>query len=427
MTSYDDTTPGRERSDRSRPRAVLTLGAAGAVAALVVAGAVSAGAGPSGSDPREGSALVTDWTARTDGQQVLGGEREPGVPTIQRIRHDDVQFTVTVAPARPGPNLVRIDALHVERRSEGRPGAAGHATKPAWVGTSEDSLVKAVPRPGTDGLWATVDLPEGSGTVLVTHGRWHRVPFAVETGTDTPDTSLWTGDDGPECVAAATAEVITGALPSVCPAAGLKQPDETALLAVVDTLAARGVEELAVEHDPSARSRQALAAVTARAEDLGVEVVDPAAAPGERNALLVVSGWADAARSLAEVTATPLRRQPIRSDGTWLAPWLLSPGVVDSTAGAMVPLDFDIRTPEARDFSATLATYLPGQSPTSSGFAAWRSQHAQDPLPLALYAASRAAYMPSQRGHEGHETQVAWFPGGTVTPVGLPLEPPVAR
>ncbi|MBJ7530981.1 MAG: hypothetical protein JHD04_15825, partial [Nocardioides sp.] len=69
MTSYDDTTPGRDRSDRSRLRAVLTLGAAGAVAALLVAGALSAGAGPSGSDPREGSALVTDWTARTGGQQ----------------------------------------------------------------------------------------------------------------------------------------------------------------------------------------------------------------------------------------------------------------------------------------------------------------------------------------------------------------------
>jgi hypothetical protein len=153
-----------------------------------------------------------------------------------------------------------------------------------------------------------------------------------------------------------------------------------------------------------------------------VEVVDPAHAPGPRNALLVVAGWADAARSLSRVTARPLARQPIRSDGTWLAPWLLTPQVVDSTAGAVVPLDFDIRDGAAQEYSQTLAKYFPGQSPTASGFRAWRAGRGDEAGAYGLYAASRAAYMPAQGHHGHHETVVSWFPGGTVTPIG-PLPP----
>ncbi len=118
------------------------------------------------------------------------------------------------------------------------------------------------------------------------------------------------------------------------------------------------------------------------------------------------------------MTAKPLEQQPIRSDGTWLAPWLLTPGVVDSTAGAVLALDFDIRDAAAQEFSQTLATLFPGQSPTSAGYEAWRTARGGTPSALQLYAASRAAYMPKEPGHEGHESEVAWFPGGTVTPVG---------
>ena len=149
-------------------------------------------------------------------------------------------------------------------------------------------------------------------------------------------------------------------------------------------------------------------------------MVAPGAAPGERNALLVLGGWASAADSLADTSRRPLRQQPIRSDGTWLAPWLLTPQVVDSTSGAVVALDFDIRDDAAQRYSQTLATIFPGQSPTASGFRAWRAGRGDPVAPLTLYAASRAAYMPARPGHEGHESEVAWFPGGTVTPVGLP-------
>ncbi|GAB3767600.1 hypothetical protein FB382_002382 [Nocardioides ginsengisegetis] len=417
MTSHSDSTRGRDL--RSRPRAALVLAPAAAVAALVVGGAVYAGSdtweGTSG-PPREGNALVTDWQARNQGQQVLGGSRTPGTPTIQRIRHDDVQFTVTVAPARPGRNLVRVDATPIGDTHR-------HRGLPVLVGTGPHDMVRAVPRPGTDGLWAVVDLPEGQGTVLVSHGPRHRVPFAVETGiagSGAPDTSAWTSSDGPECLTSATGSLIAGGLaPTTCPAEDLTAADRGALVSVVATLASRGVTELAVEADGSPRSRAAYAAVREAATAHHVRVVDPADPPGTRNALLVVSGWADAARTLTRTTALPLARQPMRSDGTWLAPWLLTPQVVDSTLGAILPLDFDVRDPAAQEFSQTLVRWFPGQSPTAAGYLAWRAQHGDDPDPWSLYAATRAAYMPAQGHHQHHETAVAWFPGGTVTPVGL--------
>jgi hypothetical protein len=387
----------------------LRVGVAVAIGGLLVG--VSAYAAGLGADdqPRTGNALVRDWSARAGGGQVLGGSRTPGVPSVQRLRHDDVTFTVTVAPARPGPNLVRVDSAHEH----------GRVGPPVLVGTDEDDLVRARPRPGTDGLWAVVDLPEGSGTVLVTHGKSHRLPFIVETGTDTVDTAAWVGPDGPECIAVTTASALAGGpVPSGCPSSRLPSGDAAALRGLVGSLVGRGIEELAVEYDETARSLAAYELVQGLAADAGVRIVAPDDPPGERNALVVLGGWATAAHDLAAVSSKPLRQQPIRSDGTWLAPWLLSPGVVDSTAGAVLALDFDIRDQGAQEFSQTLGKYFPGQLPTGPAYLAWRSARGDAPRPLGLYAASRAAYMPASSGHSNHETTVAWFPGGTVTPVG---------
>ena len=67
--------------------------------------------------------------------------------------------------------------------------------------------------------------------------------------------------------------------------------------------------------------------------------------------------------------------------------------------------------------SAAHAHLLPGQTPTSTGYEAWRTARGGGSTSLSLYAASRAAYLPAQPGHASHAAQVAWFPGGTVTPV----------
>jgi len=413
------TTPGRDGHAPSRPRGrpLLAVASAAVLAVGIVATAYVTSRSDAGSAaPRTVDDLRLDWQARSGGVQVLGGTRDPGKPSVQRIRHDDVVFTTTIAPARPGPNLVRIDVSRVSGDTH-----AAHANQTVWVGTSADfdagRQVRAEPRPGASGLWAVVDLPAGSGTVLLSHGRYHRVPFAVDTGS-APAPETFRGPDGPECLTAVTAALLAGGtVPAACPSDELTGSDRAALGSVVRTLASRGVRELAVERDDSARSRAAYAAVRSAAAAAGVRVVDPTDPPGARNALLVVSGWDEAASSLTAVLRTPLRQQPIRSDGTWLAPWLLTPGVVDSTSGAVLALDFDIRDPAAQEFSQTLSTLFPGQSPTSSGYEAWRAARGGRPSAFALYAASRAAYLPAQPGHTGHESQVAWFPGGTVTPV----------
>ena len=421
--SAEVTATGRDQA-RSRPGAARVLVPAVAVVALLGVAVYATAAGQGGAD-RSRDALVAGWVDQAGEVQVLGGEEVPGRPTVQRRLHDGVQLTVSVAPARPGPNLVRVDTLV--------PGSGEHAehdgesTGPAVrIGTTEsDRLVRARPRPGMDGLWAVVQLPAQSGTLLVSHGPEHRIPFVISTGNPAAphESAPWTGPDGPECLARATGALVSGSarVTGACPAEELTGDDRGALVAVVDTLADRGVEELAVAADGSPRSEQALAAVRREASVAGVRLVSPDAEPGERNALLVLAGWSAAARDLAATSALPLRRQPIRSDGTWLAPWLLTPGVVDATAGAIVPLGFDIRDPDALAYSQTLGRYLPGQAPSSAGFTGWLAGRGASTGPVRLYAATRTAYMPAQPGHPSHETTVSWFPGGTVTPVGAAL------
>ena len=410
----------------SRPREAARLLVTGAAVVGFLGAALYAALGddvPRGDRSRVD--LVAGWDGESGGEQVLGGERVAGRPTVQRMVHDDVQLTVSVAPARPGPNLVRVDTLI--------PGSARHAAHeagsrfPVRVGTSEEGLVRARPRPGVDGLWAVVDLPEESGMLLVSHGPEHRIPFVISTGQPADQaaakSAAWTGPDGPECLARATGALISGSAPPAggCPSERLGSAHRAALTSVVRLLAERGVEELSVASDASRRSVQAVAAVRREAAARGVRVVAPTAIPGARNALLVVSGWSAAADDLAAVSSRPLRDQPIRSDGTWLAPWLLSSGVVDSTAGAIIPLGFDIRDGGPLAYSQTLRKYLPGQAPTGSGFAGWGGREGGSHGSMRLFAASRAAYMPADHD-ASHETTISWFPGGTITPVGHALE-----
>jgi hypothetical protein len=428
--SAEHVTRGRDLA-RSRPRAARVLVPGVVVTGLL--GAVvyaAAAAGPTDGNGRSRDDLVAGWVEQAGDVQVLGGEEVAGRPTVQRRMHDGVQVTVSVAPARPGPNLVRVDTLEPAEDGQAGAGHAGHVERgagvPVRIGTTEsDRLVRARPRPGVDGLWAVVRLPAQSGTLLVSHGPEHRIPFVVSTGNPAPphEAVQWTGPDGPECLARATGALVSGSAPTArdCPAESLGGADRDALTAVVRTLADRGVRELAVAADASPRSTAALDAVRREAAAGGVRVVSPAAEPGKRNALLVLTGWTAAAEDLAEVSALPLRRQPIRSDGTWLAPWLLTRGVVDSTAGAIIPLRFDIRDEESLAYSQVLGRYLPEQAPTSAGFAGWLAGRRGATGPTRLYAASRTSAMPAQPGHPSHETTVSWFPGGTITPVGTAL------
>ena len=390
---------------------LLVLGVAGL---LVVGSAWAVRAADRPVEEPRRTTLDAGWRARAGGPQVLGGELRPGVPGVQRLEHDGAEFTVSVGPQQPGRNVVRVDVAGPHH---------GAGAPRVRVGTDEEHLVVARPVPGVDGLWAEVDLPAGEGTVLVTHGPAHRIPFPVVTGTARSASDAWEGPDAPECLAAAVGRRLGGsvATAAACPADTLTEAHADALRATVGTIADRGATQLAVGSDGSARSRGARDVVRAMAAERGLEVVDPRERPAPRGALLELSGWRHAARDLAAVSRRPLREQPIRSDGTWLAPWLLSPGVVDSTSGAVLPLDFDVRGTAPLQYAGLLGRFLPQQAPTASGYRAWLEETGAAPDELRLYAASRTAYMPATAGHTSHETRVPWFPGGTITPVGLPI------
>ncbi|TQL69357.1 hypothetical protein FB381_3262 [Nocardioides albertanoniae] len=400
---------------RSRRAGVLVLAvglALGVVGYVAYAGTIAPRS--QAGDPERWSRSVAEATP----QQVLGGERRPGFPSVQRVEHDGLSFTVTVAPALPGRNLVRVDAASLEGHE--------HEAEDDELSVEVDggaAPVEPTERPGADGLWAVVDLPTGNPTVLVAHGPEHRIPVMLETGSAGSADPLWAGPDGPECLQSSTATILAGGkAPTSCPAARLGARDRAALTTTVKTLTSRGVKEIALAADSSARSRAGERLVRHLAAAGGVRVVGPTAEPGERSALVVVSGWEPAAERLATNLRLPVEKQALRSDGVWLAPWLLSPGVVDSTNGAMIPLDFDIRDEAAQRYSQTLADYFPEQAPTGSAYVAWRAAvgGARERGELAFYAASRAAYMPAEPGHGSHETSVSWFPGGTVTRVSLP-------
>ena len=134
-TAAPDHTHGRDRQPRSR------LWAASVAATALVAATGYAVATGEPDSTRDGVTLARDWAARANGQQVLGGERSPGVPSVQRMKHDRTTFTVTVAPARPGRNLVRVDASRAgePRSTEGRR---------CWSGPARARSSRRVPGPG---------------------------------------------------------------------------------------------------------------------------------------------------------------------------------------------------------------------------------------------------------------------------------------
>ncbi|WP_299050789.1 hypothetical protein [uncultured Nocardioides sp.] len=372
---------------------------------------------------------ASDAAAASEDVQHLG-PTEAGVPSVQRVVTDDeTALTVAVGPATPGENVVRLDisgpaAGHGAEHGSEHGSDHGSDEAGVLIGSTGTEPVAAQAVPGTDGLWARVDLETGSDEVVVElDGVRHTLP--VDTGEQVDVSPAWRSADAPECLSASVAVLAAGEDPDVgaCPSDELSRADATTLGDTVETLAARGVRRLAVRADDSERSTAALDTVREAAEGSGVEVVDPDAPATGRTALLEVAGWETSAEGLAAVSRLPLTEQPVRSDGTWLAPWLLSRGVVDSTSGAVLPLDFDIRSADAARYADLVRTLLPGQAPTSSGYAAFAEARGTKPQPVQLYAASRASILMAEPPTDGspthnHATQISWFPGGTITPVG---------
>ena len=154
-----------------------------------------------------------------------------------------------------------------------------------------------------------MDLPEDEATLLVTHGPVHRVPFRVVTGPKAPVSAGWTAD-GAECLSSAVGELVAGATPDpgVCPSDRLSDADATALDKMVGFLAQRGVTQIALQADRSARSRQAARSVRRTARRKGFGVVDAKPSAGTRSALVVVAGWGSAGKSAGRQLPPAARR-----------------------------------------------------------------------------------------------------------------------
>ena len=401
---------------------------AASLAVLVTAGGCAARGPAPAPVPVRPAVFAPLGGNRAAAVEVLGGRLDAGAPTVERQLHDGIVFTLAISPARPGWNLVRVDATPTSHA--GHDAHEEHGRR-LLVGTDPAHLVAATSRPGTDGSWARLRLPAGGHMVYVAHGPDHRLPFPVDTGSGpAPRTPAnLAGPDGPECLAGSVGALLAGASASevadaACPSDALSDQDGAALRGVVDTLASRGAHGLALLADDSPRSRTAARVVRREAAARDLRVTGPEQAPAH-SAFVSVAGWSRSATALAG-SARAQQRQVRYEHGAWLAPWLLTPGVVDSTPGAVLPMGFDVRDPEATRFQAALGRLLPGTAPTASGFAAWASTRGHGTAEAAsLYAASRASAMAmgptTGESHADHETTLAWFPGGTVTRVSGPL------
>ncbi|MER5280273.1 hypothetical protein ABT025_31680 [Streptomyces sp. NPDC002809] len=347
------------------------------VTAAVVAGVVLLGMTVTGKDGREQAATT------------------PGVPLVQQVELSGKRVPVVVVPNRPGFNLVGI----------------GEAQ--ASAGLSPGALTAGTLRPGSSRSWVGVELPEGATTLYVSAGA-RNGSLEVDTGSRAggPAAAL-RGADGPECAGAAVGAVLAGRDEPLeaCPADRLTAQDASALRAIVHFLAERGEPAIALVEDGSARSRSAAAQVRAAAARKKMKVT----APGRtRRPVVIVSGWTGAETVLRAVgdAATVAR-------GTYLAPWLLSPDLLTSSAGQVVALRYAPRDAAPNAYLAALSRRLPGELPSAAGYEAWAAERGEEPGALVRLFAASEVNVPGMPAHEHKGAE--WLPGGMIIPVSAPL------
>jgi hypothetical protein len=313
------------------------------------------------------------------------------VPLLRYLTLAGQQLPVFVVPQRPGWNLVHVGADE------------------ARAGLDRARLTRAGARPGATGSWALVRLPAGRSRLWIGHGG-ALDSLTVDTGQSRVDSVDLTAADGPECASASLGSVVAGAGGSLssCPAQQLTPQDAAALRAMVRFVAQRHITTISVAGDRTPRGVQAVAVVRAAAQSYRIAVGTAGWHP-----LFVVSGWAAAQATLQDVSASRLPSQ-----GSYLAPWLLTGPLLTIPASPLLPLRFDTRQPAPLRYLATLDARFPGETPTAAGYTSWTRARPAPPEPLRIYAAAQLS-MPGEAGHS-HQT-AGWVPNGTVTAVTGPL------
>lgn len=320
-----------------------------------------------------------------------------GKLALRPISVGDETVTVAVIAHRPGPNLVHVSS-------------DGYS-----VGTDPDRLTPAPRRPGANGGWAIVDLPEGESTLYVEKDGERGTLLVDAQGPERTPAGLL-GPDGPECASAwlgAAAAQDPRPEPTRCPADALTEGDADSLRAVVRHLQARGAEAVRPVTDGSPRSIAAREVVVQETARAGLRIVD---APAGDAASLVVSGWEPAEPLLAAEA-----KRGVVGYGTYLAPWLATGPLLKFTTGAISVLRFDPSSLDSRRYLAALRAEEISAQVSPAGFEAWLGR-VSDPAsePSVLYAAAMVKIFPTDLGHT-HSGEGGWLPGGSFTAVSLPL------
>lgn len=351
----------------------------------------------------------------------------PGRALLRSVDLGAGLLTLAVSPMRPGPNLVQLTGGGVEVTGPDARMPAGHGDPGAPAGYAVrvgDRVVPFTARTEVRGGWALVDLPAGTSSITLTAGGLTRsVP--VDVGTERTAPAGATGPDAPECLSATVGRIVAGGDATVgnCPSEALDPADAGALRGIVRALGGQGAPGLAIAGDASPRSRAAADVVRAEAAAAGLPV-RPAAGP--QDALLVVSGWQLAATTVRD-TARAALTTPTALGGTYLAPWLLTGGVLGQSPGTLLPLDFGPQESAPQRYVRLLAAVAPGSAPSLSGLRAWAATSGEtyaDPAP-SLYAAAPVDVpmtADTDGGHHGSPNEAAWFPGGAVVRIGSALD-----
>ncbi|SDF25917.1 hypothetical protein [Pseudonocardia oroxyli] len=349
----------------------------------------------------------------------------PGQPLLRTVASGGETLAVLVAPLRPGPNLVHVSGDYTTPAAT-TPVAHHHGTTPATatVAAGDAPPVPITARDGAGGGWAVVDLPPGKGTLTLAVGTGSAT-VPVDTGTAPEQAGALVGPDGPECASALLGD-LAGQRPGTpapevgaCPSDALSEADADALRATARGIVDRGVDRIRLVADDSPRSVQAAAVVHEAAPD-----VSYSDRPDPDSALVVVSGWAPARAALDDASARALET-PTHLGGTYLAPWLLTPGVVTATASSVLPLTFDPQETRSRNYAGAVAALFPGEPPATAGYLAWARHEGVPPAPRpTLYGAAPVDVPMTSTGehHAGTPNPASWFPGGTVVPVSAPLD-----
>jgi len=343
-------------------------------------------------------------------------QAQPGQPLLRSVELAGQRLALLVAPMRPGRNLVHLGGGYPLAPEAGAAPATHHgepalAAPPTVIvgGTATPVLA----RPGASGGFAVVDLPPGATTLTISSGPVSAT-VPVDTGDTTSAAPALAGPDGPECASAIIGALLAAAAAPACPSDALDPADAGALRAMVDQLGGHGVTRARLVADASPRAVAAARAVTLATSAAGITLAD------EPDTVIVVSGWADARAAVAEATS--------RGSGIYLAPWLLTGGVVTAAQSAVLPLTFGTQEAGPQAYTRLLAATFPGEAPSTAGYLAWA-----EPAGVSLAArptlnGAAPVDVPMTSGdgpsHHGSGNPAPWFPGGAVVPIGAPLDLP---